>query len=529
MEPLPEVSHTASSSPSPILDDVADQNSQQQAQSPTPDVQRETLASGCVHHSHSYDYTHVEGGTNIQGDIYGRMYFCSRKCHTPDDYGASKRDFLKSLEPHTTTARYEQILSTKHATYEWAFDDTKLAKLKNSIVDNELPEEPHEKDSQSSLSQWLKGTGNMYLISGKPGSGKSTFMKFLYDDERTVHYLQEWSSDYEVVRLFHGFCAAGKPNQTNFKGFLASCIFRIATDHRQVFERIGFSIQKSASRYSIDQWSTEELEGLLVKSLSNSKTYYCIFLDGFDKCNPGDSRDRLWKLLIGLRDFCNVKICISSRPETHIMKRLSDVPQVRLESLTRADIEHHILSTLRERAQFVTEDQIKAELENLARQICVKADGVFLWVHFVLHNICIGLESFDTIGELQQRIEHLPSEIEGLYQQMLNRSAMDHPIHAAQVSEILGLYEYFPMPLLQLALTARPDLSSYYTKTYKPMNDKDLNAICTSVVARLPLLSAGLLECCTVEEFEINGASEGVMSGADVEAAQKPWNRRTTS
>lgn len=75
----------------------------------------------------------------------------------------------------------------------------------------------------SSFPDWLERGVGTYWITGKPGAGKSTLMKLLYADARTVPALKKWSSDANLVRasFFSGtlvfICRCRK------KGFFVRC------------------------------------------------------------------------------------------------------------------------------------------------------------------------------------------------------------------------------------------------------------------------------------------------------------------
>lgn len=45
----------------------------------------------------------------------------------------------------------------------------------------------------SNFVQWLNSESKLYWVTGKPGAGKSTLMKYLQSDSRTLKYLQSWA------------------------------------------------------------------------------------------------------------------------------------------------------------------------------------------------------------------------------------------------------------------------------------------------------------------------------------------------
>jgi hypothetical protein len=71
---------------------------------------------------------------------------------------------LEYLKYEEMTNRFEDVTEAHPETFEWAFSA------------------PAEEQSWSDLSRWLKEGDGVYWVSGKAGSGKSTFMKHLVDD-----------------------------------------------------------------------------------------------------------------------------------------------------------------------------------------------------------------------------------------------------------------------------------------------------------------------------------------------------------
>jgi hypothetical protein len=78
--------------------------------------------------------------------------------------------------------RYDDIVAAHQDTFNWAPED----RAKDSI-------------SWPSLADWLRQDSGVYWISGKAGSGKSTFMKYLYRDPRFKESLKLWAGDYRLI------------------------------------------------------------------------------------------------------------------------------------------------------------------------------------------------------------------------------------------------------------------------------------------------------------------------------------------
>jgi ATPase subunit of ABC transporter with duplicated ATPase domains len=97
--------------------------------------------------------------------------------------GDEWKQLLESLQFPTMTARKNRVAKAHEATFDWAFDDS---------VDGRW----------HSLAQWMKSDERIFWISGKPGSGKSTLMKFLVDNPRTKQHLASWNGKVKIVSFF---------------------------------------------------------------------------------------------------------------------------------------------------------------------------------------------------------------------------------------------------------------------------------------------------------------------------------------
>jgi hypothetical protein len=64
---------------------------------------------------------------------------------------------------------------------------------------DEGPKEISDCSSEESFLSWLSSGNGIFHVSGKPGSGKSTLMKFLCDHPRTQEELQEWAGKFKLL------------------------------------------------------------------------------------------------------------------------------------------------------------------------------------------------------------------------------------------------------------------------------------------------------------------------------------------
>lgn len=82
-------------------------------------------------------------------------------------------DILRHLEFNGMNKRYEDSADRHRETFEWIYEDHRLK-----------------------LVPWLENGRGVYWITGKAGSGKSTLMKFLFEDSScTIENSTEWRTN----------------------------------------------------------------------------------------------------------------------------------------------------------------------------------------------------------------------------------------------------------------------------------------------------------------------------------------------
>jgi len=73
---------------------------------------------------------------------------------------------------------------------------------------------------------WLHGSDGLFWITGKPGSGKSTLMKYLVEDSRTKEGLSQHGLSILAMPAFF-FHARGFETEKSFDGLLRSILFQL--------------------------------------------------------------------------------------------------------------------------------------------------------------------------------------------------------------------------------------------------------------------------------------------------------------
>lgn len=200
----------------------------------------------------------------------------------------------------------------------------------------------------------------------------------------------------------------------------------------------------------------------------------------------------------------NVKVCLSSRSWVVFEDSFHDLPNLKLQDLTRGDIEHYTTCKFRNSNSFrrPARDNPKAA-QKLISDVVNKSDGVFLWVRVVVQSLLTGLMSHDGLPDLEKRLNILPRDLEDLYEHMLK---LTDPLHLKWASEIFQIYRSCqhhrdsvgpedtvePLTILGLYLAVNGDRLGL--KLVMSLQEDDLLFECKEIGMQMTARCAGLLE-----------------------------------
>jgi len=316
------------------------------------------------------------------------------------DHEAQIKQLLNSLDDKEMNARRNQIEKSYTATFSWVFDKEILRPW-------------------DSFTDWLRSDGSLYWICGKAGSGKSALMKFLVNDERTVQYLKEWALSCSIYS--HFIWNSGTMIQRSILGLLRSLIYQILDENQHIWDNVLQTWPKFSKIKNSHDWSRDTLEEVLPHPLSLHEKGVCLFVDGLDEIDPKDGPFDLLSLVNRISSHSEnkaVKVCVSSHPDTSFKLGLEQYPTLRLQDLTRRDMEVYATDFVLSKCSFnLSGIKQKAFID----EIVTKANGVFLWVSLALKSLQRGCVNGDDPSKLMERLRALPSELEKLYDEMLKR------------------------------------------------------------------------------------------------------------
>ena len=411
---------------------------------------------------------------------------------------------IKSLQFDEWRRRFTDVLKSHPRTFDWMLrtpndeGSSTPGKRTSSLRTKEVDVLPSEVPPPTNFEHWLRYENGLYWISGKAGSGKSTLMKYLTKHQIVQQCLQAWAGpNIKSVPIPWFFWNAGSPIQRSREGLFRSLLL-------QIFRRLPCLMpiacpDRWSNDFFIDEFDDfDELSEVFyaVASQKLSTFRLCIFIDGLDEYEGGP--EEVIEVLRRIKTSDVLKICASSRPWPEFQTAFGEdiaTRSIQLEKYTKPDIERFVRDLLEKSSAF-TEAQRKDQQYRLFNyEIVQRANGVFLWVYLIVHEILRGLGARANLEDLQRRLDTLPQTLEEYFQQIFKRAIAKADYMPSARVFLMTIHAFQP-----LSVTAY-----HYFKRYEkdldfalglidPISESELQDLQREVNDRINYLCKDLLE-----------------------------------
>ena len=355
----------------------------------------------------------------------------------------------------------------------------------------------------SNLVDWLTRSGdndNLYWIAGKAGSGKSTLMRYLYDDQRTKNCLHLWAKPTRLVVASCFFWNPGTPMQRSLTGLLLSLLHELLSQCPEWMKAI-FPWRWQSYELGISDpgsYTNTELLDAFRKLVEEAEGFskICFFIDGLDEFEGDDTaRTEIINLLKTISSCPDVKVCVSSRPWLIFEDSFALCSSLLLQQLTYQDIERYVQSELVEDVRFSKLKKRDASgCSQLLTEIVDKAAGVFLWVYLVVRSLLQGLQNEDGIQDLQRRLRLIPADLEEYFKHMMSTLDRFYLEQARQLFDVAMNAQEHPLSLLTYSFVHEPDPDFAIKAEVRMYMPAEIDERHQSMERRLNSRCKGLLE-----------------------------------
>ena len=401
---------------------------------------------------------------------------------------------MASLSIRETEFRIVDVRQAYKATFDWLF--------KPDVV-------PY--------SNWLRhGTEKaqpFFWIQGKPGSGKSTLMKFAIRDPRTTAPLGDTSGSappWTLVAFF--FHDRGSSIQKSLLGLLREVVDSTLRQLPQLMPHaitVYRSLVKSQRTKSPD-WHFEALRSVMegITEQRETRVKLLLFIDALDE-HEGD-KDLLLQLLKEWTQnvdgyYVTLKICLASRSWPVFTQQFEMGPNFAIDHFTKDDVGIYTESRLNSLHEGLTPRPKPESLGFLVGQIMTKARGVFIWVRLVADRLAENIRDGTPFHVLSRIIAGTPEELQELYDDTLRRINLQYA-NETHVMFQMVLCGVAPIPLETLVEATVMSLNRYLDGHSRLGSESSSDSLAFPRGLRwLISRSGGLLEVNTEADFDRKG------------------------
>jgi len=303
-----------------------------------------------------------------------------------------RQRFMESLNYGQIDARHATIRSAHSKTCRWICSSSEY----QDWLDDQRLLEHH----------------GFLWIKGKPGTGKSTLMKFaLASTKRKM-------ADSTVISFF--FNAGGEDIEKSTLGMYRSLLFQLLEKLPHLQNVFTLRPPKTDDMGSFE-WNVEILKTIFEHAITRigDQPLIC-FVDALDECEDDQARDMVafFEHLGQTAASSGLKFrtCFSSRPYPHITIDNCIKLVLQEQDGHQKDMTSYLHVELKAGSSKLV-DQIRAEMLN-------RASGIFLWVVLVVRMLN---EEYarGRIHAMRRRLDEIPNDLEKLFDNILTRDSQN--------------------------------------------------------------------------------------------------------
>jgi hypothetical protein len=344
-------------------------------------------------------------------------------------------DLLTTFYNKLANARFEEINTAVKTTFEWIWAE------------------------DIGLTSWLKNDKPLFWINGKPGSGKSTLMKYIWMHDTVQKFFASDPPGRKRLAASFYFHGRGELVQKTLEGMLMGVLNHLLWSEPKLVQVLlpKFKKRKRKDRGS---WTFALLKEAFeeIRAQSIIKVDIFLFFDALDEHYgpPEVIADFVKSITQPVEgSTTKIKICFSSRQWNTFLEEFSSEPGFAIHEHTSNDVIAYIKDRFNSNSATakMLKSTIPAEqriVEELISSIALKADGVFVWLRLVMEDLVPKAKAAYTDGNalepLIDIVDSYPDDLKTFFETIIDTISQEYRLEAFALIEII----HRGGPLIQL-------------------------------------------------------------------------------